>query len=161
MIAGSKGCPDSEYATNEITAANTGILMATALLAERINKIVRRYLGNAHLRICSLITTKKNTHCISRLRYSATRARNEFSQAKNLMNFTALISSFRTPIRLSRAAETPFWIRIERLAAKLLRGQLSIKTTKPAKADHPSSLSKASEQLAQDESRHRLTGKAK
>ncbi len=31
-------------------------------------------------------------------------------------------------------------MRMDRLVAKLLRGQLSIRTKKPAKADHPSSL---------------------
>lgn len=54
---------------------------------------------------------------------------------------TAPISSFRTPIRLSRAVDTPFWMRTDRLATKLFSGQLSTSTKKPVNADQPSSLS--------------------
>jgi hypothetical protein len=44
MIAGSSGCPDTEYTTNEITDARAGILIVTALFADRINNSERKYL---------------------------------------------------------------------------------------------------------------------
>ena len=82
------------------------------------------------------------------------------SHAKNLMNFTYTvrltirhqvrqmnkikrmrltdpINSFTTPILLSLAVEEPFWMRTLRFIKKELRGQPTMKTTKPAKADQP------------------------
>jgi len=44
MTAGSRSCPDAEYATKEMTEANTGSEKATALLPDRINKSDRMYL---------------------------------------------------------------------------------------------------------------------
>lgn len=53
---------------------------------------------------------------------------------------TAPMSSFNIPMRLSRAVDTPFWIRTDRRATKLLNGQLAIKIANPAKAERPSIL---------------------
>lgn len=53
---------------------------------------------------------------------------------------TALMSSFNTPIRLSFAANTPFWILILRLARKLFTGRPIRTTENPTKALHPKSL---------------------
>ena len=53
---------------------------------------------------------------------------------------TAPISSLRTPMRLSRAARTPFWILIFLRAIKLFKGHPASKTIKPANALRPSNL---------------------
>jgi hypothetical protein len=50
---------------------------------------------------------------------------------------TAPISSFRTPILLSFAAETPFWIRIDLLERKLFKGHPASRNTNPANAERP------------------------
>lgn len=44
MTAGSNVCPVSEYVTKAMTEARTGMLIATALFAERIKKSDRMYL---------------------------------------------------------------------------------------------------------------------
>ena len=69
------------------------------------------------------------------------------SQAKNLMNLTAPMSSFKTPIRLSRAVERPLWIRNERRAKRLFRGHTTRITKNPAKAAIPRSLKFRVEEL--------------
>jgi hypothetical protein len=102
-------------------------------------------------------------HSISTSRASNVRLIHCSSHAKNLINFTYTIqpairkqvwqmnntkrmrltdpiNSFRTPILLSLAVEEPFWMRTLRFIKKELRGQPTIRTTKPAKADQPRSL---------------------
>lgn len=56
------------------------------------------------------------------------------------LSLTAPISSFSTPILLSLAVKTPFWMRTLRRARNELRGQPRIRIPKPAKALNPSSL---------------------
>ena len=60
---------------------------------------------------------------------------------------TALISSLRTPIRLSRAARTPFRILTILRAIKLFKGHPTSKTIKPANALRPSNLDESDENL--------------
>lgn len=79
-------------------------------------------------------------HCSSIARALSTRFTHLSSQAKNLMNLTALISSLSTPIRLSRAVEVPFAIRLVRLAMISFKGRVMMMTTKPASAAQPSNL---------------------
>lgn len=79
------------------------------------------------------------SHLSSLARCSRVRAIHRSSQAKNLMNLRPVNTSLTTPILLSRAARTPFWIRIARRARKLLSGQMRIRTPKPANADQPRS----------------------
>lgn len=52
---------------------------------------------------------------------------------------TALINSLSTPIRLSLAARTPFWMRMLLRAMKLFRGHPRMRTEKPANALQPRS----------------------
>ena len=53
---------------------------------------------------------------------------------------TDLISSLRTPIRLSWAARIPFWILTLLRERKLFKGHPASKTKKPANALKPSNL---------------------
>ncbi len=79
-------------------------------------------------------------HCNSTARASSTRLTHLSSQAKNLMNLTAVMSSLSTPIRLSRAAEVPFAIRLVRFAMMSFKGKVRMMTMKPANAAQPSKL---------------------
>lgn len=78
-------------------------------------------------------------HFISTSRASIARLIHCSSHAKNLMNFIAPMSSFSTPMRLSRALDTPLWIRTARLLTMLFNGQPTKRTAKPANAEKPRS----------------------
>ena len=62
---------------------------------------------------------------------------------KNNIIQTDLISSLRTPMRLSWAAKTPFWILTLLRERKLFKGHPASKTIKPANALRPSNLHKS------------------
>lgn len=80
-------------------------------------------------------------HCNSTARASSTRLTHLSSQAKNLTNLIAEISSLSTPIRLSRAVEVPLAIRLVRFAMMSFRGKVRMMTINPANAAQPSNLS--------------------
>lgn len=104
------------------------------------------------------MTLPLTIHSISFSLADIVRSIHRSSQAKNLINLTwnqnirydlgrcvpgihtPPSSSFKTLIRLSRAAREPFWILILVFATILLRGHPASSTTNPANALQPSSL---------------------
>ena len=99
--------PIQTYTKNEMTETRIGALTQSAENMIEFNRAGRE--GSIKLRFGNHKNyVPRIIHLISASRASKVRWIHLSSQAKNLINLTAPMSSFRTPILLSLAALTPF-----------------------------------------------------